>query len=80
MLSGVKEVMEVGAHHACLRHLLLRGVHAGAISSAMDELAGAQREGKRTVTSQERNVGMGVANCLQGWALKEEVLTRVLSL
>ena len=46
----------------------------------MDELTGAQRGGKRAVAPQKRNVGMGVTNCLQGWALKEEMIARVLSL
>ena len=80
MLSGVKKVMEESAYSACLCHLLLRGVYAGAISCAVNELAGALRVSKRAVSSQGRKVSVGVANCLQGWAMKEEMIARILNL
>jgi hypothetical protein len=80
MLPGVKKVIEESAYRACLCHLLLRGVYAVAISCAVKELAGALRVGKRAVSSQGRKVSVGVANCLQGWAMKEEMIARILSL
>jgi len=80
MLPGVKKVIEESAYRACLCHLLLRGVYARAISCAVKELAGALRVGKRAVSSQGRKVSVGVANCLQGWAMKEEMIARILSL
>ena len=72
--------MEESSYSACLCHLLLRGVYAGAISCAVNELTGALRVGERAVSSQGRKVSVGVANCLQGRAMEEEMIARILSL
>ena len=40
----------------------------------------ALRVGERAVSSQGRKVSVGVANCLQGRAMEEEMIARILSL